>query len=80
MTTNKIYLLQFLPSNNPATYTIGAYSSIEKILQIDTEKEFNLSDGRYEIVGFVLDSTKAKTLKRKYVSMDMNTNGWKDVK
>ena len=75
---NKIYLLQFLPATNPATYTIGAYSSIENILQIDTEKEFNLNDGTYQIVGFVIDSTKAKTLKTKKVSENGEIVDWKD--
>lgn len=79
MTTNKIYLLQFYNYKNHAVYTIGAYSSIENILQIDTEKEFKLSDGEYNIVGFVLDSTKAKTLKTKIVWSNGEIVDWKDA-
>lgn len=79
MTTNKIFLLQFYNYKNHDVYTIGAYSSIENILQIDTEKEFKLSDGEYNIVGFVLDSTKAKTLKTKIVWSNGEIVDWKDA-
>lgn len=75
---NKIYLLQFLPNTNPATYTIGAYSSIENILQIDTEKEFDLKDGTYQIVGFILDSTKARPFKIKKVNENGEALNWED--
>lgn len=79
MTTNKIYLLQFYNYKHHVVYTIGAYSSVENILQIDTEKEFKLSDGEYNIVGFILDSTKAKTLKTKTVWSNGEIVDWKDA-
>jgi len=78
MTTNKIYLLQFYNYKNHDVYTIGAYSSVENILQIDTAKEFKLSDGEYRIVGFILDSTRAKTLKTKMVSCKGAEADWQD--
>ena len=75
---NNIYLLQFLHYGHYDLYTIGAYSSIENILQIDTEKEFNLSDGEYRIVGFKINSAQAKTIKTKTVWSNGKTEVWKD--
>lgn len=75
---NKVYLLQFFCYNYYDLHTVGVYSSIENILQIDTEKEFNLSDGDYRIVEFDINSTQSKTLKNKTVWSTGKTDGWQD--
>ncbi len=63
----KVYLLQFYNWKNHDVYTIGVYSDVQKIFDLQTEKQFNLSDGEYRIVGFEMDSTKAETLYTKIV-------------
>ena len=73
---NKVYLLQFFCYSDYDLHTVGIYSSIENILQIDTEKEFNLSDGVYCIVEFEINSTQSKTLKNKTVWSTGKTDGW----
>lgn len=74
----KIYLLQFLDYNDYEVTTVGAYSSIENILRLDTEKEFNFSDGDYRIVEFHIDSSQSRTLKTKTVWSNGKTEGWQD--
>ena len=75
---NKIYLLQFFENCYYDLITIGVYSSIENILQIDTEKEFEFSDGEYRIVEFEIDGIQSKTLKTKTVWSNGKTEGWQD--
>ena len=75
---NKVYLLQFFCYSYYDLIVIGVYSSIENILQIDTEKEFNFSDGEYRIVEFELNSIQSKTLKNKIVWSTRKTDGWQD--
>lgn len=75
----EVYLLQFYNHKDYTVYTIGAYSSIENVLRIDTEKEFKFSDGEYHLVCFELDSTKAKTLKTKIVWSNGATEGWQAI-
>lgn len=79
--TVKVYLLKFYNWKNHDVYTIGVYSDVQKIFDLQTEKEFNLSDGEYRIVGFEMDSTKAKTLYTKIVYstgriIDWYKNSW----
>lgn len=75
---SKVYLLQFFCYSYYDLIVIGVYSSIENILQIDTEKEFNFSDGEYRIVEFDINSTQSKTLKNKIVWSTGKTDGWQD--
>ena len=75
---NKVYLLQFFCYSYYDLIVIGVYSSIENILRIDTEKEFEFSDGEYRIVEFELNSIQSKTLKTKTVWSTGKTDSWQD--
>ena len=75
---NKVYLLQFFCYSYYDLIVIGVYSSVENILQIDTEKEFEFSDGEYRIVEFEINSMQSKTLKNKTVWSTGKTDGWQD--
>jgi len=75
---SKVYLLQFVDWSDYIVTTIGAYSSIENILRLDTEKEFNNFDGDYRIVEFHIDSSQSRTLKTKIVWSNGKTEGWQD--
>jgi hypothetical protein len=77
---SKVYLLQFVDWSDYFLITIGAYSSVENILRLDTEKEFNNSDGEYRIVEFHIDGSQSRRLKTKTVWSNGKTEGWQDNK